>query len=369
MVVGRGGVHQLRNDFNNSFNSINVLSLYGAAPISQCLFCPKTKYLTLLTQDQKIYQFHNYDTSVKRCYEFLFPRKKNSLDPDKLIIQMEYCPEFEIFLLLNSLNELIIAEKLNLDNHVVIAISEYLPHRRKTVPLVRFTYHFFRIKNISHPSLVLYDEQGWIVDLNLQKLFISKFNNTEKEERITKNFLQESYQVRADLAKRCTVHLKEGKTELAKEHVSVLKLHDKQIVIGTKLFLEMITTLTISKEGSIKMHSQKYECLFSLKIPTLFKLAWNMQSIQSIKNRKSLQELKTIMSNHYALTPAINAQETLNKSREFKNNTPLLQRTKFEDSLPLEIESKEVEDILMQEEDYKSVMTRGLRSKSQRYNP
>lgn len=40
------------------------------------------------------------------------------------------------------------------------------------------------------PSILLYDDNGYIFDLNLAKLFGSKFYNTRKEERIIKSFLK-----------------------------------------------------------------------------------------------------------------------------------------------------------------------------------
>ncbi len=50
-----------------------------------------------------------------------------------------------------------------------------------------------------------------------------------------------------------------------------------------------MATLTISKDGFIKLWNQKFDQLFGLKLPNLWKNCWNMSEIQSIKNKKSIQ--------------------------------------------------------------------------------
>jgi hypothetical protein len=61
-----------------------------------------------------------------------------------------------------------------------------------------------------------------------------------------------------------------------------------------------MTTLTISKDGLIKLWNQNYECLFILKLPNLQKMNWNMKEILTIKNKKSIEEISQIILNHYS---------------------------------------------------------------------
>jgi hypothetical protein len=76
--------------------------------------------------------------------------------------------------------------------------------------------------------------------------------------------------------------------------VGLMKAHEKSIAIALKLKLEIMTTLTISIDGYIRLWNDKYDLLFSLKIPSLIRLAWNMKEIEDIKNRKSINELLSI---------------------------------------------------------------------------
>ena len=78
------------------------------------------------------------------------------------------------------------------------------------------------------------------------------------------------------------------KVKLTPVEFCFLKAHEKQIVIGTKIYLDIIAILTISKDGVIKLWNQQYTVLFVLKIPFLLKLTWNMKEIQNIKNAKSI---------------------------------------------------------------------------------
>jgi hypothetical protein len=54
------------------------------------------------------------------------------------------------------------------------------------------------------------------------------------------------------------------------------------------LKIEIITILTISIDGYLRLWNKCYNCLFSLKMPHLQKINWNMKEIQIIKNKKSI---------------------------------------------------------------------------------
>lgn len=59
-----------------------------------------------------------------------------------------------------------------------------------------------------------------------------------------------------------------------------MKAHDKSIALAIKIKIEIITTLTISIDGYIRLWNAKLECIFSLKIPSLVKIVWNMHEIE-----------------------------------------------------------------------------------------
>jgi hypothetical protein len=60
MLVNEDSIHLIRNDFNNNFNAINNIYLKDIAKVIHCIYCNKTKYLTLLTVNQCIYQLKNF---------------------------------------------------------------------------------------------------------------------------------------------------------------------------------------------------------------------------------------------------------------------------------------------------------------------
>jgi len=58
-----------------------------------------------------------------------------------------------------------------------------------------------------------------------------------------------------------------------------MKAHEKPIVLAMKLKVEILTTLTISRDGYIRLWNSEYKLLFSLKIPSLMRMSWNMEEI------------------------------------------------------------------------------------------
>lgn len=60
MIISKNIITQVRNDKNNNFNILNGIFLEGFAPISKANFCQRSKAITLLTNDQMIYQLKNY---------------------------------------------------------------------------------------------------------------------------------------------------------------------------------------------------------------------------------------------------------------------------------------------------------------------
>lgn len=82
-----------------------------------------------------------------------------------------------------------IVERLNANNHITIKISDLLPYKLKHLSFNRFTYHLLKEKNTYLPSILLYDENGYLLDVDLRKVIYNKFGNTKKEETIIRPFL------------------------------------------------------------------------------------------------------------------------------------------------------------------------------------
>ena len=80
-----------------------------------------------------------------------------------------------------------------------------MPFKLKGLNFNRFTYHLFKEKNSYQPSILLYDDNGYIFDIDLQKIFINKFASTLKEDKIFKSFLKESYDISPDTVQTETI--------------------------------------------------------------------------------------------------------------------------------------------------------------------
>lgn len=92
---------------------------------------------------------------------------------------------------------------------------------------------------------------------------------------------------------------KSNELMLTYEQMGLMKAHEKAIAIAMVIKLEIMTLLTISIDGYIRLWNQQYKCLFSLKIPSLIKITWNMKEIEDIKNKKSIEELLLIFQKHF----------------------------------------------------------------------
>ena len=80
--------------------------------------------------------------------------------------------------------------------------------------------------------------------------------------------------------------------------MGLMKAHEKAIALAMRVKVELDALLTVSIDGYIRLWNYKYDCLFSLKIPTLVKIAWNMKEIEGIKNRKSIEQVLGIFKDH-----------------------------------------------------------------------
>jgi len=103
--------------------------------------------------------------------------------------------------------------------------------------------------------------------------------------------------------------------------MGLMKAHEKPIVLALKIKLEIIVTLTISIDGYIRLWNSANDCLFSLKIPSLTKMAWNMKEIEDIRNRKSIEELLSIFKDNYSevMQEQSSPIQVYNKSKRLKH--------------------------------------------------
>ncbi len=111
-----------------------------------------------------------------------------------------------------------------------------MPYKLKQLAFIRFTYHVLKEKNTNIPSLLLYDDSGYLLDINLHKLISSNFSNNKKEESaFIRPFICESFEIKAE----CPISMlnidPELKGKLSTSEFCVLKAHEKQVVVGTKL--------------------------------------------------------------------------------------------------------------------------------------
>lgn len=94
---------------------------------------------------------------------------------------------------------MVLVERLNLANHVTIKLEDILPYKLKQVAFIRFTYHLLKEKNTTIASLLLFDDAGHLIDINLQKLIASKFaSNKREEDAFIRPFVSESYEIKAE---------------------------------------------------------------------------------------------------------------------------------------------------------------------------
>lgn len=73
------------------------------------------------------------------------------------------------------------------------------------------------------------------------------------------------------------------------KEVGLMKAHEKAISLAIRAKVEIGVTITIAIDGYVRMWDEDYALLFSLKIPSLVKIVWNMKPIEEIKNYRSLQ--------------------------------------------------------------------------------
>jgi hypothetical protein len=141
------------------------------------------------------------------------------------------------------------------------------------------------------------------------------------------------------------------------KEVGLMKAHEKAICLALRAKVEIGVTITIAIDGYVRMWDEEYALLFSLKIPSLVKVVWNMKPIEEIKNQRSLQELLNIFEEHYAsgLVEHSSPLQNCLKSKRLKNREEA-PRINLSEPIRIDIENKDIEELVMQKEEYSTGM-------------
>ncbi len=118
----------------------------------------------------------------------------------------------------------------------MVDLTEYLPYKLKGLNFNRISYNLFKEKARNLPSVIVYDETGFVLDINLQQIYLNKFANKKKEDFLIKSFQKEPYDIMKDHTQLESVRLsKSGLVKLNPSELILQRVHDKQISIITKL--------------------------------------------------------------------------------------------------------------------------------------
>lgn len=104
-------------------------------------------------------------------------------------------------MILNSNREIFIFSRHDISNYASIDLTEYLPYKLKGLSFNKFVYTTFKDKGKQKPSIILCDETGFILDINLESIFYRQFANNKKEDLKIKLFIKETYDVANDSSK------------------------------------------------------------------------------------------------------------------------------------------------------------------------
>jgi hypothetical protein len=62
-----------------------------------------------------------------------------------------------------------------------------------------------------------------------------------------------------------------------------------------KIHLEFLFTVSVGKDGFLKLWNQAKECIVSLKLPTLRKEIFDIRKIEDVRGRRMMEETHTIV--------------------------------------------------------------------------
>ena len=171
IVVSKNSICQVRNDKNNSFNTLNTINLEGFAPIILSCFCEKTKTVTLLTGDQMVYQFKNYSYFIEKGFKFVFPKDLTEHE-DRFIIGIHYDYVYDIFVIFSNKNELYFVSRQG-DCQVYFNIIANMPAKLKELKFIAFKYQLIKGRKgmPPEPYILVHDDSGFLVQFSLAKIF------------------------------------------------------------------------------------------------------------------------------------------------------------------------------------------------------
>jgi hypothetical protein len=204
------------------------------------------------------------------------------------------------------------------------------------------------------PYLLMTDDSGFIIQFAVGKILEDNQFVVDALQPNVKPQFKDVQIINNENIEVTTVLLFESKRlKLSYLEMGLMKAHEKPIVLALKIKLEIIVTLSISIDGYIRLWNGANDCLFSLKIPSLTKIAWNMKEIEDIRNRKSIEELLSIFRDNYSevMREQSSPIQTYNKSKRLKHrqDPPSIN---YNEPIKLDFENKDIEDIVLTKPDY-----------------
>lgn len=68
-----------------------------------------------------------------------------------------------------------------------------------------------------------------------------------------------------------------------------------KIEIIKKLYIEFLITLTVGKDGFLKLWNENKECFVSLKLPTLRKEIYDIKRIEDIRAKRIMTDARNLV--------------------------------------------------------------------------
>lgn len=68
-----------------------------------------------------------------------------------------------------------------------------------------------------------------------------------------------------------------------------------KIEIIKKLYIEFLITLTVGKDGFLKLWNESKECFVSLKLPTLRKEIYDIKRIEDIRAKRIMTDARNLV--------------------------------------------------------------------------
>lgn len=192
-------------------------------------------------------------------------------------------------MVLTSKNEVYFYERGG--RQVYFSICEHLPAKLKHLKFTSMSYQLMEEKRATPERyLLLTDDSGFIMQFSLSSLY-EKAGIVIKTASFTmKPMFKETQIISNSGIEIQEIELSQAqKVQRSYKEVGLMKAHEKAISLAIRAKVEISVTITIAIDGYVRMWDEEYALLFSLKIPSLVKVVWNMKPIEEIKNYRSLQ--------------------------------------------------------------------------------